>query len=160
MKKTIISIVIFTVAIFSVNAQKISDQTIGLRLGDNSGLGAEISYQRLMGDTNRLEVDLGLRDSDGVSSYKLAANYQWVWALSEVNEKMNWYAGFGGGLGSWKIKDLDETNTAAFASGNVGIEYNFDIPLLLSLDIRPEFGFSDAYDGLNTDIALGVRYQF
>ena len=27
-----------------------------------------------------------------------------------------------------------------FAAGNIGIEYNFDIPLLISLDMRPEIG--------------------
>ncbi|WP_139958402.1 hypothetical protein [Flavicella sediminum] len=158
MKKIILSICLFTAAIFSVNAQGISKNAIGLRFGDNSGLGAEISYQHLLKKSNRLELDLGLRDSDGVSSFKLAANYQWVWDLKELSEKMNWYAGFGGGLGSWKKDSV--SNTAVFASGTVGIEYNFDIPLLLSLDIRPEFGFSDAYDGLNSDIALGIRYQF
>ena len=47
-----------------------------------------------------------------------------------------------------------------FGAGVVGIEYNFDIPLLISLDFRPEIGFSDIYDGLNSDIALSLRYQF
>jgi len=45
----------------------------------------------------------------------------------------------------------------------VGIEYNFDFPLLLSLDFRPEIGFgNDDFDtnDLDFDIALGVRYQF
>ena len=45
-------------------------------------------------------------------------------------------------------------------AGDIGIEYNFDIPLLLSLDFRPEFGFGDYNDDLDLDIALGIRYQF
>jgi len=50
-----------------------------------------------------------------------------------------------------------------FAAGDIGIEYNFDIPLLISLDFRPEIGFGDElYDNndLGLDIALGLRYQF
>jgi hypothetical protein len=33
-----------------------------------------------------------------------------------------------------------------FAAGDIGIEYNFDIPLLISLDFRPEFGGSGYYN--------------
>ena len=46
-------------------------------------------------------------------------------------------------------------------AGDIGIEYNFNIPLLLSLDMRPEIGFNDDFsDDLDFDIALGIRYQF
>ena len=45
-------------------------------------------------------------------------------------------------------------------AGDVGIEYSFDFPLLLSLDFRPEFGFGDFNDDLDFDVALGIRYQF
>ena len=47
-------------------------------------------------------------------------------------------------------------------SKNLGIEYNFDIPLMLSLDIRPELYFGDKFreDNFGPDIALGIRYQF
>ena len=45
----------------------------------------------------------------------------------------------------------------------IKIEYNFNIPLLLSLDFRPEVGLV-GYDGFDNDfdfdIALGIRYQF
>jgi hypothetical protein len=47
------------------------------------------------------------------------------------------------------------------AAGNLGIEYNFDIPLMLSLDIRPELYFGDDFgNDFGPDIALGIRYQF
>ena len=50
-----------------------------------------------------------------------------------------------------------------FLAGDIGIEYNFDIPLLISLDFRPEFGFgNDFYNNndLGFDIGFGIRYQF
>lgn len=140
------------------NAQEISKNAIGLRLGDSDGLGAEISYQRAIGDNNRIEADLGWRNSKNVDAFKLTGLYQWVW---NIDGNFNWYAGAGGGIVSWNHDKSDTSGTALFAAGDVGIEYNFDIPLLLSLDVRPELGFDDKYsDDLDLDIALGIRYQF
>ncbi|CAH8282088.1 hypothetical protein EV196_11055 [Mariniflexile fucanivorans] len=158
-------LLLFSVALlgFTVasNAQDISENAIGLRLGDSDGFGAEISYQRALGDINRLEVDLGLRSGNGYDGFKLAGIYQWVWSLEG---DFNWYAGVGGGVASYSFDSVepgfDDSETFIFAAGDIGIEYNFDIPLQLSLDIRPEFGFGDYRDDLDFDIALGVRYQF
>jgi hypothetical protein len=142
------------------NAQEIAENAIGLRLGDSDGFGTEISYQRALGDNNRLEVDLGWRSGNNYDGFKLAGLYQWVWQLEG---DFNWYAGAGGGLGSYSFDNnngKDYNETFAFLAGDVGIEYNFDFPLILSLDFRPELGFGDFNDDLDFDIALGVRYQF
>lgn len=164
-------IVIFITSL-SLNAQNISKNAIGLRLGDNSGFGAEVSYQRGLSERNRLEFDLGWRDGKHYDGFKLAGLYQWVW---NIDGGFNWYAGAGGGLGSYRFNDFPNngnnfpnngkhyTDTFVFAAGDIGLEYNFDFPLLLSLDFRPEIGFGDKqYDNndLDFDIALGVRYQF
>ncbi|WP_034045205.1 hypothetical protein [Wocania ichthyoenteri] len=148
---------------FAASAQDISKNAIGLRLGDSDGFGAEISYQHALGENNRLELDLGWRDGKNYDGFKLAGLYQWVW---DLDGGFNWYAGVGGGLGSFSVNvpgQKDITDTFVFAAGDIGIEYNFDIPLLLSLDFRPEIGFGDdLYDNndLDFDIALGIRYQF
>ncbi len=163
MKKICLSLLASVAILASTNAQNISDNAIGLRLGDNNGFGAEVSYQKSLGDINRLELDLGWRDSNSTSGFKLAGLYQWIWSL---DGNFNWYAGVGGGLGSYSIdlpENRNETDTFLFAAGNIGIEYDFDIPLLISLDFRPEIGFGDdLYDNndLDFDIALGLRYQF
>lgn len=156
MKKMIL-FVMFAVAFVTAGyAQSISKNAIGLRIGDNDGFGAEVSYQRGIGDNNRLEFDLGWRSSNDIDAFKLAALYQWVW---NIDGGFNWYVGAGGGLGSFNTPYYD--GTFAFAAGDIGIEYNFDIPLLISLDMRPEIGFNDRYsDDLDLDIALGIRYQF
>lgn len=140
----------------SLSAQQISKNALGLRIGDNDGFGAEISYQRHLNTNNRLEFDLGFRDSNDVEAFKLVGLYQWVRPL---DGNFNWYLGAGAGIGSYDTPVGD--GTFALAAGNVGIEYNFDIPLLLSLDVRPELSFDDTYsDDLDFDIALGIRYQF
>lgn len=158
MKKLILLFAVFATFTFVASAQEIADNAIGLRLGDSDGFGAEISYQRALGDNNRLEADLGWRSGNGYDGFKLTGLYQWVWNL---DGNFNWYAGAGGGLGSYSFdNNAFDDETFFFVAGDVGIEYNFDIPLLLSLDFRPELGFGDFRDDLDFDIALGIRYQF
>jgi len=156
--------VFFLLATTGLFAQNISDHALGLRLGDSDGFGAEISYQKSIARYNRLELDLGWRDSRNWDAFKLAGIYQWV---RKLDGNFNWFYGAGGGLGSVDFDpDFDTDDDGGlflFGAGDIGIEYNFDFPLLLSLDFRPEIGlvgyngFSDNFD---FDIALGIRYQF
>ncbi|SDR72775.1 outer membrane insertion C-terminal signal [Polaribacter sp. KT25b] len=152
MKKTLLVFGLFLATTLSINAQDIADNSIGLRLGGNDGFGSEVTYQRKLEDNNRLEINLGLRDS--FNDVKLTGLYEWVWSLEN---QFNWYAGAGAGI-------YDANKTSIFASGVVGVEYNFDIendiPLLISLDYRPEIGITGSLDGLNSDFGLSVRYQF
>ena len=150
------------IALFSFmatsNAQEISKNALGLRFGDSDGFGAEVSYQRSLNENNRLEFDLGWRSGNGFDGFKVTGLYQWVW---NIDGGFNWFAGFGGGLGSYSFdNNAIDDETFLFAAGNVGIEYNFDIPLLISLDVRPELGFGDFRNDVDFDIALGIRYQF
>jgi len=153
---------------FSAQAQSIAKNALGLRLGDNDGFGAEVSYQRGLGDNNRLELDLGWRDSKYYDAVKLVGLYQWVW---NIEGGFNWYAGVGGGVGTFDYNydgpgpfnnDYDDNGTFLLVAGDIGIEYKFDFPLQLSLDFRPELYFGDDYrdDNFGPDIALGARFTF
>lgn len=159
-----------TMALFGftavMTAQDIAENAIGLRLGDSDGFGAEISYQRAIGDNNRLEFDLGIRDGKNYDGFKLVGLYQWVF---NIDGGFNWYVGPGVGVASYNYNyndgpnKIDEDYTFGFLAGDIGIEYNFDIPLLISLDFRPEFGLGDSDfrdDNLDFDIGVGIRYQF
>ncbi len=162
MKKSIVLLGFTLLATFYMSAQDIAKNALGLRLGDNDGLGAEVSYQRALGDDNRLEFGLGWRDSDNYDAFRLVGIYQWVW---NIDGGFNWYAGAGGGIGNHDVQNSaqfdDDSETFIFAAGDIGIEYNFDFPLLISLDFRPEISLnSDINDDLDFDIALGLRYQF
>ena len=64
MKKNILlATMLFGIAI-SAQAQDISRNAIGLRLGSNDGFGTEISYQARLSPMNRLELDLGWRSNN------------------------------------------------------------------------------------------------
>lgn len=167
MKKIILSAFMLIGLAFSAQAQDISKNALGLRFGDNGGFGGELSYQRALSSNNRLELDLGWRNRSNFNNntyddnaIKLAGLYQWVW---NIDGGFNWYAGVGGGLGSYSYDNGGNhyNDTFAFAAGDIGLEYNFDIPLLVSLDFRPEFGGNGYYKkNYGSDIALSVRYQF
>ncbi|KGL62805.1 hypothetical protein [Polaribacter sp. Hel1_85] len=139
MKKVLLVFGFILAATFSTNAQDISNHAIGLRLTN------EISYQKSMGENNRLEVNLGLRND-----LKATGLYQWVW---KIENKLNWFAGVGGGFS-------DDSSVKLFGSGVVGIEYNFESPFLVSIDYRPEIGITGALNELNSDFGISVRYQF
>ncbi|MBE99010.1 MULTISPECIES: porin family protein [Flavobacterium] len=167
MKKLLLAAVMLLGVAFTAQAQE-ERNALGLRLGDNDGFGGEVSYQRYLSSGNRLELDLGWRDSERYDAVKLTGLYQWVW---NIEGGFNWYAGVGGGLGTWEFDDDDvppgfddddDSGTFVFLAGNIGIEYNFDIPLQLSLDFRPEVYFGDDFrdDDFGPDIALGIRYKF
>jgi len=139
---------LFFTVICSVEAQRISENAIGLRIGESDGFGTEVNYQRAIFDNNRLEFGLGWRNGNGFNAFRLTGLYDWVWV---IDGNFNWYAGFGASLGTFSLDD----------DFGGGIEYNFDFPLLLSLDFRPEIGLiNDIDDDLEFDIALGIRYQF
>jgi hypothetical protein len=156
----------------SLSAQDIANSTIGLRLGDSDGFGAEISYQKSIGAYGRAELNIGYRDSREYDAFKAVLLFQSVYNISGG---LNWYYGFGGGAGSVKFESrpvasnsdiIEESEDGLFVlgAGDIGIEFNFDsIPLLISLDIRPEIGiigyggFDDRFD---FDVGLGIRYQF
>jgi len=163
MKKSILTLLAIIAIAISAQAQEISKNAIGLRLGDSDGFGTEVNYQRALGDNNRLELGLGWRSRRNFDAIKIAGLYQWVW---NIDGGFNWYAGVGATLGSFSYDDdfFDDDDRSDFfvnAAGTVGIEYNFDFPLLISLDVRPEIGIlNDFRDDLDLDIALGIRYQF
>ncbi len=166
MKKIVLSALMLLGVAFSAQAQDISKNALGLRLGDNDGFGGEVSYQRGLGDNNRLELDLGWRSSKNVDAFKLVGLYQWVW---NIDGGFNWYAGVGGGVGSWSYdySGANDSGTILLAAGDLGIEYNFkEVPIQLSLDIRPEFYLNNSgdnkfrEDNFGPDIALGIRYRF
>jgi len=162
---------LFLLATVASNAQEISDNAIGLRLGDSDGFGAELSYQRAVASYNRMEFNLGWRDNRNFDAFKLSGLYQWI---HQLDGDFNWYYGLGGGLGNVDFESIPNPNNPnepiaidgglfVFAAGNIGVEYNFDIPLLLSLDFRPEIGilgYDNFKDNFDFDIALGIRYQF
>lgn len=128
-------------------------------IGGRVGYGVEFSYQHSLGSNNMIQLDAGI---PGFYGLEAAVTYDWIFNISGG---WNWFVGVGGGLGFFDFKD---TRFFLGAAGRIGVEYNFDFPLQLSLDWRPIVGpyfyndevrFND--HGLwHGGLAFGVRYKF
>lgn len=118
-------------------------KALGLRLG----YGADLSYQHTLGGANFIEADLGL---ESFKSLNIAATYNFM--IAQFGDGFGFYAGPGIGVG------FAEKLRVGIA-GQVGLEYNFNAPVQLSLDVRPYFDFIGA--GLvGWYPHLGIRYRF
>lgn len=163
------SIFLVTIALFgfaiSATAQEIAENAIGLRLGDSRGLGAEISYQRAFLENNRLELNIGFKNGNDYNGVKAVALFQWI---KPIQGEFNWYFGAGIGFSSYKYDGYgnnDYRDSSVLVVSDIGVEYKFDFPLLLSLDVRPELGnHKDINDNttldLDFDIGISARYTF
>ena len=116
-------------------------------IGVRAGWGAEVSYQHTLGAQNFLEVDLGWSFGNSLS---VAAAYDFD--IAPVGP-FNFYAGpaahavIGGGFGLG-------------VGAQVGLEYDFNFPLQLSLDWRPTFYFVPGTAFGWQGFAIGIRYRF
>jgi hypothetical protein len=162
MKKSIFIILVIVGFGWQASSQEISKNAIGVRLSENDGFGPEVNYQRALGENNRLELGLAFHSNKHHDAVKFTGIYQWVW---NIDGGFNWYAGPGAGMGFVNYDNdhfhdhHDDSDVYAFATGDIGIEYNFDFPLLVSFDFRPQFNFGH-HDDISFDVGLSARYQF
>lgn len=159
MKKIILTLALVAGMTSALSAQ---GNSIGLRLGYPT----EVSFQAGLNKMNRIELGLGFVNygvyDTSYNLYALSGVYQWVWDLSNLSNGFNWYAGVGAMVGYYSYSYGNFVNSAypIFLVGQVGLEYNFNIPLRLSLDYRPAIQFNGRGSGfIGNGIALGVRYR-
>ena len=127
-------------------------------LGLHLGYGAELSYQHTISDKNFIEADLGLGD---FAYLNIAGIYNYMIARPDWTNTGSWgfYAGPGIALGAGK--NVFNIGVA----GQAGLEYTFDFPLQLSVDIRPQLGLVSAGEVKKFGIwgwypNLSARYVF
>ena len=107
-------------------------RAIGVRVGN----GGEISYQHALG-ANFLEVDGGLGlGFDGVFNVGATGIYNFMIAQPNWTSRGEWgfYAGPAAKIGGAGVGYYLALGAQA------GLEYTFDFPLQISLDVRPTIG--------------------
>lgn len=159
MKKLIILTTLLVGMAAGLNAQS---RAIGARIGGN----VEFSYQHQLGG-NMLDCSAGLGFGYHHFGINATVMYDWVFPINSWNHSgaWNWYVGPGGGLGVLIATQNNNLSipVALNIGGQIGIEYQFEFPLNLSLDYRPMInvlGFGDSTWSNLYGIALGVRYRF
>ena len=161
MKKHFITLTFFLLSISAFSQVK-NEHAIGARLGGGNTFGSQVSYQYGISNYNRLEIDLGFVSNNNGNGFNLSGIYQWVWA---IENGFNWYAGPAATLGSWSYKSKYDGSGSSGAylglGGQIGVEYNFvEVPINISLDTMPQFGFGPTNQTFNMGLSLGVRYVF
>lgn len=122
-------------------------------LGIRGGYGVDLSYQHSVGE-NFVEADLGL---ESFAALNVAATYNFMIAKPAWTAQGEWgfYVGPGVALG------MAEEVFRVGAACQVGLEYTFDFPLQLSLDVRPQLGLiGQDFDIWGWYPHLGIRYKF
>ena len=166
MKKIVIALVEIVALSSSAMAQAGSENyAIGARIGYGyAGLDAEASFMWGIGpNLNRIEMDLGFNyyysygDSYSHPGLQFTAAYHWRW---NIVKGLHWYVGPGATIGTWFSKKLP---FSFGVGGQVGLEYDFDAPIQLTLDYRPMINFhpwSNYWGHYNDSFCVGVRYRF
>ncbi len=125
-------------------------------LGIRGGYGVELSYQHALG-SNFIEADLGLNTFNALN---VAATYNF--SIAQFGGGFNFYAGPGAAVG---IGFGEASHFNVGLAAQVGLEYIFNFPLQLSLDLRPQLGVAIVNEGVGLGFwgwfpCLGIRYAF
>ena len=170
MKKILLAIIITATAV-SAYAQP---RAAGLRVGLS---GFEADYQHtFVNDNQFLEGTFGVDFGYCVNrepGIKAAATYNFIWARPAWTNTGSWaiYAGPGAAIGyvndEVHFKAADGNNIISFVNNgfmlgicaHVGLEYTFEFPLQLSVDLRPIVGMhvNDGYT--YTDTVTGTKMR-
>ena len=163
MKKVIVTLVLICTMAGVAMAQP---RAIGARLGGN----VEFSYQHsIAAGAMFVDFTVGAHNYwNPWGSVQATAMFDWVWGIGASN--WNWYIGPGVGVSFNYGKAWNENGylpVGLAVGGQIGIEYQFGIPLNISLDWRPMvnvLGFvrGNTYPIYNSfySVALGLRYRF
>ena len=176
MKKLVLTFV----AVVVCGGMAFSQFSLGGRFYSGYNYGFEASMLYDMSQNTRIEADLGacfgimtkkhdVVDVAGVHyirhdypSYHVitaTGSYQWTF---NIIKGFGWFVGPAAQLGLGSDQDGDFfLRLAAGAQG--GVEYKFDFPLQVSLDVRPLIDFihlSDHRTMFDLGVAAGVRYCF
>ena len=141
-------------------------RAIGARIGGN----VEFSYQHdLAGGAMFVDLTAGAHNYwNSWGSVQVTSMFDWVWGIGASN--WNWFVGPGVGVSfnygkSWSDNGYLPVGLAL--GGQIGVEYQFSVPLNISLDWRPmvnvlSFVRGNSYPIYNNfySVALGLRYRF
>lgn len=165
MKRILLSLTIILASMASLHAQP---KSMGIRIGATA---FEASYLHEFTSTQFLEGNFGVDfgyNAKGQPGIRATGIYNFVWARPAWTASGTWslYAGPGATIGfvndivpyeiGGNITGFTDNGFMLGATVQVGIEYSFDFPLSLALDIRPCFGLH-INDGYITDPITNTR---
>ena len=145
-----LAILFFVAAQTESQAQNLEAMELGIRLNvDNSSpFAAAFDGVYNISNANRFHANLGIGD-DGIGADLI---YDWMFTFNG-DGRLVLYPGVGASL-----YFLDDVVLAV--TGEIGLEYRFDIPLSLGFDYRPSFNVLPTTDLVTNSVGINVRWRF
>lgn len=171
MRRFFAAIIILFAAVSVAAAQSNAPRSMGFRLG---ATGFDATYQHSFQKGQFLQGEVGVDfgyNVNGRPGMRATAVYNFIWARPAWTNRGYWalYAGPGLSLGyvndmvMYRVgENVVHTHKSQGSNGfmiglaaQVGVEYTFDFPLILALEVRPVFGLH-----VNDDVNLGgIEYK-
>lgn len=119
-------------------------RAVGLRFPAMAAFGAEFSYQHEVGNAQFIEFELGLERYNG---FRTSGLWNWELANPEWTAEGAWTLYGGGGI-TLGFVEYDRNGNFGYMGGltaQLGLEYRFEFPLALSVDLRPTVGLCHGF---------------
>ena len=144
--------ILFLAAHTDSNAQRIDDRLeLGIRLnvGDDNPFEAAFDGIWNVSSSRRFHGNLGI--GDGGIGVDLI--HDWIFTFNG-DGRLVFYPGVGGSV--YFLSD----DVFIGVTGEIGLEYRFDIPITLGLDYRPTFFILPETDLASNGVGINVRWRF
>jgi len=139
--------ILFTIFVFAGLFQFSQAQEVGIRFGDAFGGHYAVDGVFGLGNFSRIHADVSF-GNNGVGIEAL-----WDFYEQPLGAGFDWYIGAGA---STYLGDPFQLGI----TGEIGLEYHFDIPLAIGADWRPTFIFIQDTDFEAGWFGFNVRYVF
>jgi hypothetical protein len=149
MKKKLSFMIVLAILSSHLFAQRY-ERSFGVRLGSSNG----ITYKQFLSPHRAFELTGNVQLADGDTYVGLSGVYLWTWGPAFG---FSWYVGPGVSAGKWSG---DDSGFNFALNGMIGLEYKFNIPLAVGIDINPHFYFLRDVGFTPLASTLGLHFTF
>lgn len=164
MKRKLIALLVAIIFVGIGRQQAVAQEssTYERAIGGRFGVANGITYKHFLNESHAIDGIVNFQGNRSFRIFKLMGLYEIHQPINFIDvDGMQWYYGFGGGLGSYRYKDTDESGLAWSFDGVIGIDYKIPTaPINLSLDWKPTMELTPE-SGVRFDgIGLSIRFVF
>ncbi len=155
-------VVLMVIGVAQQTALAQEGPTYSRAVGGRFGVANGITYKHFLTESNAIDGIVNFQGNRNFTIFKLLGLYEIHRPIMFIDvEGLQWYYGFGGGLGVYRYKDTDENGMAWSFDGVVGADYKIPTaPINLSLDWKPTMELTPE-SGVRFDgIGLSIRFVF
>ena len=161
-RRIIAVIVVFFIGVMGLQRVSAQESTTDYKhaIGGRFGVANGITYKYFFNDSRAIDGILNFQGNRSFTIFKLFGLYEIHQPINFVEvEGLRWYYGFGGGLGSYRYKDSDDSGLAWSLDGVIGLDYKIPTaPINLALDWKPTMELTPE-SGVRFDgIGLSIRF--